>query len=181
MIRGTLPTCRYVAPHPTPTVLLRLGCRFPCQRYRYMRPCAPPQALDLIDRMLVFDPTKRITVEEALEHPYLASLHDVSDEPVCPTPFTFDFDADHLTPDVVRDVILQVGGCGRAGWELISTCGGGTHWWLRVCLYRMQEPLQSTASASPASCDLCIAVGDRNFSLRVPCRHTLQDMTDFHT
>ena len=48
--------------------------------------------------MLVFDPTKRITVEQALEHPYLASLHDVSDEPVCPTPFTFDFDSEHLTP-----------------------------------------------------------------------------------
>lgn len=48
--------------------------------------------------MLVFDPTKRISVEEALEHPYMMSLHDVADEPVCPMPFTFDFDADHLTP-----------------------------------------------------------------------------------
>lgn len=105
----------HTAPHPVPMVLLRLGWRASLPMVYALLPSA--QALDLIDRMLVFNPTKRITVEEALEHPYLASLHDVSDEPVCPTPFTFDFDADHLTPDVVRDVILQVGGYGGSAWN----------------------------------------------------------------
>lgn len=38
-------------------------------------------------RMLVFDPRKRITVDEALEHPWLASLHDLNDEPTCPVSF----------------------------------------------------------------------------------------------
>lgn len=56
--------------------------------------------MDLIDKMLVFDPTKRITVEKALEHPYLASLHDVSDEPICSTSFEFDFDSDQLNVEV---------------------------------------------------------------------------------
>ena len=37
--------------------------------------------------MLTFDPAARITVTEALEHPYLASYHDVTDEPDCPEPF----------------------------------------------------------------------------------------------
>lgn len=46
-------------------------------------------------------------VEEALEHPYLASLHDVSDEPVCTQPFDFDFDGEHITPDVVREIIIR--------------------------------------------------------------------------
>jgi mitogen-activated protein kinase 1/3 len=31
--------------------------------------------------MLTFNPQKRITVEEALEHPYLADLHFEDDEP----------------------------------------------------------------------------------------------------
>jgi serine/threonine protein kinase len=33
---------------------------------------ANPDAIDLIRKMLAFDPQKRITVDEALEHPYMA-------------------------------------------------------------------------------------------------------------
>jgi len=39
-------------------------------------PDASPEALALLRRMLVIDPAKRITVAEALEMPYLSSLHD---------------------------------------------------------------------------------------------------------
>lgn len=38
-------------------------------------------ALQLLDSMLQFDPSKRIGVEAALAHPYLAALHDVATEP----------------------------------------------------------------------------------------------------
>lgn len=31
----------------------------------------PAQALDLLKRLLVFNPEKRLTAEEALEHPYV--------------------------------------------------------------------------------------------------------------
>jgi len=37
--------------------------------------------------MLAFDPDQRITVPEALKHPWLSSYHDVSDEPDCPQAF----------------------------------------------------------------------------------------------
>jgi hypothetical protein len=37
--------------------------------------------------MLTFDPSARITVLGALEHPWLASYHDVNDEPECPQKF----------------------------------------------------------------------------------------------
>lgn len=37
--------------------------------------------------MLAFDPDQRITVPEALEHPWLSAYHDVSDEPDCPNVF----------------------------------------------------------------------------------------------
>lgn len=32
-------------------------------------------AIDLLKKMLTFDPNKRITAEEALHHPYLSELH----------------------------------------------------------------------------------------------------------
>jgi len=38
------------------------------------------KAIDLLKKMLTFDPTKRITVEEALNHPYLQALHCPEDE-----------------------------------------------------------------------------------------------------
>ena len=55
-------------------------------------PHANPDALDLLDRMLAFDPSSRISVEQALEHPYLHIWHDPTDEPDCPTTFNFDFE-----------------------------------------------------------------------------------------
>jgi len=60
-------------------------------------PNANPDALDLLNHMLAFDPSSRISVEQALEHPYLHIWHDASDEPGCPTTFNFDF-------EVVEDV-----------------------------------------------------------------------------
>jgi serine/threonine protein kinase len=39
-------------------------------------------ALDLLEHLLTFDPAQRMTVEEALEHSYLAVWHDPNDE-VC--------------------------------------------------------------------------------------------------
>ena len=37
-------------------------------------------AIDLMKKMLVFDPFKRITVADALEHPYLKELHSPEEE-----------------------------------------------------------------------------------------------------
>jgi hypothetical protein len=115
-----------------------------------------PGALDLLEKMLVFDPNKRITgtrkelkfscgitlnnwllfqvfcfvlffffffftfspnsviillnlsaVEEALCHPYLSSLHDMNDEPVCPTPFGFDFEQPSCTEEHIKELIWR--------------------------------------------------------------------------
>jgi mitogen-activated protein kinase 7 len=68
--------------------------KIPFQR---LFPQANPDALDLLDRMLAFDPSSRISVEEALEHRYLHIWHDASDEPACPKTFDFAF-------EVVEDV-----------------------------------------------------------------------------
>jgi len=72
-----------------------------------MFPDAPPAAVDLLKRMLVFDPSKRITVDQALEHPWMASLHDLNDEPTCSVPFQFDFEDVQLDGNSLRELIYR--------------------------------------------------------------------------
>lgn len=57
--------------------------------------------------MLQFDPRKRITVEQALKHPYLASLHDPGAEPAAPGVFEFDFEDEEMTEAEVRDRVWE--------------------------------------------------------------------------
>ena len=45
--------------------------------------------------------------EEALAHPYLSSLHDVTDEPVCPTVFNFDMEEQSLSEEDIRTLIYE--------------------------------------------------------------------------
>ncbi|KAH7042358.1 putative mitogen-activated protein kinase [Linnemannia elongata] len=58
-------------------------------------PNSDPVALDLLEKMLVFDPKKRITAGDALYHKYLEPYHDPDDEPVAAEVFDWSFnDAD---------------------------------------------------------------------------------------
>lgn len=69
-------------------------------------PLANPLALDLLEKLLKFDPAARITVEEALEHPYLSTYHDKADEPVCAQQFDFSFEKVE-SMDEMRELIAQ--------------------------------------------------------------------------
>ncbi|KAI9076140.1 hypothetical protein K1719_041838 [Acacia pycnantha] len=81
--------------------------QYPRQPLARVFPHVHPLAIDLIDRMLTIDPTRRITVEEALAHPYLAKLHDAADEPVCPDPFNFDFEQNPLDEEQIKNMIYE--------------------------------------------------------------------------
>lgn len=49
----------------------------------------------MLERMLVFDPKKRIDATLGLEHEYVSPYHDPSDEPIAAEPFDWSFnDAD---------------------------------------------------------------------------------------
>ncbi|KAK3059365.1 hypothetical protein LTS18_011040 [Coniosporium uncinatum] len=58
--------------------------------------------------MLAFDPSSRISVEQALEHRYLHIWHDASDEPVCPTTFDFHFEVVEDIPQMKRMILDEV-------------------------------------------------------------------------
>ncbi|ERF77208.1 Mitogen-activated protein kinase HOG1 [Endocarpon pusillum Z07020] len=56
---------------------------------------ADPLAIDLLEKMLVFDPRKRVSAGQGLAHEYLSPYHDPTDEPVAEEKFDWSFnDAD---------------------------------------------------------------------------------------
>ncbi|CAN4077674.1 unnamed protein product [Withania somnifera] len=81
--------------------------QYPKQQFSARFPNMSPLAIDLLEKMLVFDPTRRITVDEALRHPFLLSLHDLNDEPICPRPFSFDFEEPSITEEKIKELIWR--------------------------------------------------------------------------
>lgn len=69
-------------------------------------PQAEQEALDLLAAMLHFDPHDRISVTQALEHPYLAKYHDPDDEPTCVPAFDFEFDKLSMSKEQIKEAIL---------------------------------------------------------------------------
>lgn len=61
--------------------------------------------LDLLDKMLTFNPHQRISVDEALAHPYLKALHNPKTEPDCKLPFDFEFEKIEMTKEVIQDLM----------------------------------------------------------------------------
>ncbi|KAH3713426.1 mitogen-activated protein kinase 4-like [Dreissena polymorpha] len=62
-------------------------------------------ALDLVEKLLVFEPSLRLTAEEALAHPYLQQFRCVEDEPIVLTPFHIEHEVDDLSPKTARRMI----------------------------------------------------------------------------
>jgi serine/threonine protein kinase len=58
----------------------------------------------LLERMLTFHPDKRIGVDEALRHPYLAALYDEADEKVDVPLFSFDENVHKKVEDVKKAI-----------------------------------------------------------------------------
>lgn len=66
-------------------------------------------AIDLVKQMLTFDPNKRITIEQALAHPYMNNLHVPEDEPSGEpvSRFDFDFELYSLKTNEYKELIYE--------------------------------------------------------------------------
>nr|AZL94365.1 peroxiredoxin 1 [Nephromyces sp. MMRI] len=69
----------------------------PVQKFKKLSdvfPTASVDALDLLNKLLQFNPTKRISAEDALSHAYVAEFHNPLEEPVCNRTITIAIDDD---------------------------------------------------------------------------------------
>lgn len=76
--------------------------------WKEILPNAPDEALDLLEKMLKFDPDKRISIENAMKHKYFDDLPmevDEKPEPVCK--YDFEFEDQDLSSHDIRDLILH--------------------------------------------------------------------------
>ena len=86
--------------------VLRLAKRTK-QSFNLMFSNANPVALDLLGKMLTFNPKKRYTVEQCISHPYFEGLHDPEQEPTADSHFDFSYDKDSLSKEKLRNMIYE--------------------------------------------------------------------------
>lgn len=75
-------------------------------QFSSLYPQADPLALDLLQRMLVFDPSKRITVTEALHHPYMSGLYDSNHNPPAQIPIDLDIN-ENMGEPMIREMMVR--------------------------------------------------------------------------
>lgn len=78
----------------------------PTIHFQQLYPRASPLAIDLLEKLLNFDPAARITVEQALAHPYLAAYHEEDDEPSHETVFDFSFEVTDRIDEMKRKYLV---------------------------------------------------------------------------
>ena len=59
--------------------------------------CENPDAVDLVEKMLVFNPEKRYSIEQCLNHPYLKTMREGMEDPVFNGKVNLDFDDKNVT------------------------------------------------------------------------------------
>eukprot|EP00771_Trimastix_marina_P001423 gnl/Trimastix_PCT/2497.p1 GENE.gnl/Trimastix_PCT/2497~~gnl/Trimastix_PCT/2497.p1 ORF type:complete len:269 (+),score=50.57 gnl/Trimastix_PCT/2497:607-1413(+) len=95
-------------------------------------PTAPPDALDMLHRLLQFNPDKRLSAEEALRHPFFSQFHNPREEPDCTRPIRLAAD-DNVRLSVSRyrtllyDFIRQKREAHMAHHERHSTRASSSH------------------------------------------------------
>ncbi|VDD96946.1 unnamed protein product [Enterobius vermicularis] len=67
----------------------------PRQQFSKIFPSDSPDLIDFLERTLVLDPERRMTVEEGLAHPYLHKYSMPDDEPVADHPFVIEHGNDN--------------------------------------------------------------------------------------
>lgn len=82
----------------------------PIERIDFQKkyPGASPEAIDLINRMLQFNPYFRITIDEALAHPFFTKVKKPHKEVTSEIKISLDFETEHLDRDKLRELFCVI-------------------------------------------------------------------------
>ena len=96
------PVQTYQSPQP-PLLPDACGCLDVVALWRRCK----PQAIDLLDSMLIFNPEKRCSMVDALNSEYMAALHQGRELPSEEKHFSFGFEKPDITQDELRSLIWE--------------------------------------------------------------------------
>lgn len=75
---------------------------------------ASPEAVHLLQNLLSLDPTKRLTANQSLEHPFVAAFRDPNEEINCNVLFDFDsfemIESEYVLRKCIVDEVMQMNG-----------------------------------------------------------------------
>ncbi|KAI9372576.1 mitogen-activated protein kinase mpkC [Aspergillus egyptiacus] len=79
----------------------------PPRPFEEIFPGAEPEVINLLEKLLAWDPDRRISAEEGLKHPYMAPYHDPTDEPSATEKFDWSFNDTEHTKETWKIMIYS--------------------------------------------------------------------------
>ncbi|XP_075985727.1 extracellularly regulated kinase 7 [Anticarsia gemmatalis] len=107
--------------------------------------CAPRDAADLVQRLLVFNPAKRLSAERALDHEYVGKFHRERDEPTLPSDVLLPLrDDKQMSVDDYRNKLYSIMAKGSQAYPVPAKKNHTSH-------SNKTHPLPTTTSKSSKS------------------------------
>lgn len=69
-------------------------------------PGSPPEAIDFLEKILIFNPYYRISLQQCLEHPLFSAMRNAEKEAIVGQPVVLDFETLELNRERLRELIL---------------------------------------------------------------------------
>ncbi|KAI9347067.1 MAP kinase [Pilaira anomala] len=161
-------------------VYIRSLPRMPKIPFENLYPRANPMAIDLLNKLLEFDPSKRIDVEEALSHPYLSAYHDEDDEPTHSSTFDFSFEVVDAIEEMKRIIAQEVMSFKANNQSLRHNAGNGANLRRRESMSAQDRETLAAAQAratlesTPAATDSGLAGAIAETAVHPPTNQNME-------
>jgi len=75
--------------------------------FQEIYPGSSPESIDFMNKTIVFNPSQRMTVDEALVHPLFSKLRDKKTETLAETPITLFFEKENMDAARLRKLFVD--------------------------------------------------------------------------